>query len=319
LPDFQGKLDANPLADGGDMMMHRRADGRPQSPTPFQGAIMSMKKDASGRRSVELEFEVPGTPEQVWQAIATGPGISSWLFPTEVEEREGGAVVFNIGPGMSSSGNVTVWEPPLRFAYEEPDWSPGAPPLATEFIVETRSGGMCVVRLVHSLSTASEEWDDQLASFEAGWSSFFHVLRLYLTHFQDQQCSTLRVMGNAPGSESEAWDALTGALGLAGAAKGQRWSPPASGVPPLAGVLERIGEGNQVHEAIVRLDEPAPGVAVIGAYTWGGQAHAAIGFYLYGDQAAAAVSRDEPLWQAWMNERFPTVGEARVEEVSAAS
>lgn len=280
---------------------------------------MSIEKDASGRRSIQLEFEVPGTPEQVWQAIATGPGISSWLFPTEVEEREGGAVAFHIGPGMDSSGTVTAWEPPRRFAYEEPEWSPPAPPLATEFIVEARSGGTCVVRLVHSLFTTSDEWDDQFESFETGWSSFFQVLRLYMTHFRGQRCSTIRVMGTAPGSESEAWDTLTNALGLAGAAKGQRWSPPVSGVPSLAGVLEGIGEGKQVHEAILRLDEPAPGVAVVGAYTWGGKAHAAIGFYLYGDQAAAAAARDEPLWQAWMNERFPAVDEARVEEVSAAS
>ena len=35
---------------------------------------MSVKKDASGRRSVQVEVEVPGTPEEVWQAIATGAG-----------------------------------------------------------------------------------------------------------------------------------------------------------------------------------------------------------------------------------------------------
>ena len=35
---------------------------------------MSVKKEASGRRSVQVEVEVPGTPEEVWQAIATGPG-----------------------------------------------------------------------------------------------------------------------------------------------------------------------------------------------------------------------------------------------------
>ncbi len=38
---------------------------------------MSVKKEPNGRRSVEIEFEVPGTPEEVWQAIATGSGISS--------------------------------------------------------------------------------------------------------------------------------------------------------------------------------------------------------------------------------------------------
>ena len=41
------------------------------------------------RRSIELEIEVVGTPEEVWQAIATGPGISSWYVPHTVEEREG--------------------------------------------------------------------------------------------------------------------------------------------------------------------------------------------------------------------------------------
>ena len=38
----------------------------------------------------EFEVEVPGTPEQVWQAIATAEGISSWMMPTELEPRVGG-------------------------------------------------------------------------------------------------------------------------------------------------------------------------------------------------------------------------------------
>ncbi len=49
---------------------------------------MSVKKEASVRRSVQVEVEVPSTPEEVWQAIATGPGISSWLVPTRSEERD---------------------------------------------------------------------------------------------------------------------------------------------------------------------------------------------------------------------------------------
>jgi hypothetical protein len=50
---------------------------------------VSVKKEVSGRRSVQVEIEVPGTPEEVWQAIATGPGISSWFVPTEFKERDG--------------------------------------------------------------------------------------------------------------------------------------------------------------------------------------------------------------------------------------
>ena len=63
---------------------------------------MSVKVEANGRRSVEVEFEVPGTPEEVWQALATGPGISSWFVPTDIDERDGKpvAVKLNFGPGM---------------------------------------------------------------------------------------------------------------------------------------------------------------------------------------------------------------------------
>ena len=32
---------------------------------------MPIKKDGTGKRWIEMEFIVPGTPEQVWQAIAS--------------------------------------------------------------------------------------------------------------------------------------------------------------------------------------------------------------------------------------------------------
>ena len=53
----------------------------------------------SEERSLEIEVQVPGTAEEVWRAIATGPGISSWYVPHQVEEREGGAAVASFGPG----------------------------------------------------------------------------------------------------------------------------------------------------------------------------------------------------------------------------
>ena len=118
---------------------------------------MPVKKDDSGRRWVEMEFLVPGTPEQVWQAIATGPGMSAWFTPTTVDERVGGAITFDFGDDncgdATSSGSVTAWEPPHRFAYEEHGWSGDAPPVATEVVVTSRSGDRCVVRMVHSLFT----------------------------------------------------------------------------------------------------------------------------------------------------------------------
>src|SRR5262245_17188270 len=119
---------------------------------------MSLKKEPSGRRSIQVEVEVPGTPEQVWEAIATGPGISSWFVPTEV--RDDGTMVMHFGPGMDSVAERTAWEPPHRFAAESAGLGPEAPTLATEWIVEARAGGTCVVRVVHSLFAATDDWDN---------------------------------------------------------------------------------------------------------------------------------------------------------------
>ncbi|MEX0713881.1 MAG: SRPBCC domain-containing protein [Pirellulales bacterium] len=273
---------------------------------------MSVKKDPSGRRSVQAEVEVPGTPEEVWQAIATGPGISSWFVPTEVDEREGGKAISHFGPGtsMDSLATITAWDPPRRFAADSrDDMGPNDPTVATEWIVEARSGGVCVVRVVHSWFASSDDWDKQFEGHEQGWLAFFRILRLYLTHFRGQPSSAFQLMGIAAEPKSEAWAALTGALRLAGASVGQRVSTPA-GSPRLAGLVERAGQPEHPEELLLRLDEPAAGIAHLFAMAMGGQVYLPVRLYLYGDQAAAAAARAEPLWQAWMNERFPAVGGA---------
>lgn len=75
----------------------------------------------------------------------------SWTRQAKIEERLGGALQFDFGPGETSSGEVTAWEPPRRFGYVESGWSPGAPPVATEITITSRAGSQCVVRMVHSL------------------------------------------------------------------------------------------------------------------------------------------------------------------------
>jgi uncharacterized protein YndB with AHSA1/START domain len=270
---------------------------------------MSVKKDESGRRWVQAEVEVPGTPEEVWQAIATGPGISSWFVPSEVEEREGGAAVSHFGPGtsMDSVSRITAWDPPHRLAAESQDLGPDAPPVATEWIVEARSGGTCVVRVVHSLFTSADDWDNQLEGWESGWPDFFRILRLYLTHFRGSRGSLMQLGNAPPKTKPEAWAALISSLGLAGATMGQRVRTQA-GAPPLAGLVEKVGEDPYPEELLLRLDEPTPGLAHLFAIDMGGQVYVSIRLYLYGDQASAIVTRDEPLWSAWMNKAFPSDG-----------
>jgi uncharacterized protein YndB with AHSA1/START domain len=259
-------------------------------------------------RSLELEVEVPGTPEQVWQAIATGPGITAWFSPAEVEERAGGRVGFDIGDGLDWGGVVTAWEPPRRFEYVE-DWqsSEGGPTgqLASEWLVEARSGGTCVVRLV-STFTGSGDWDRELEGMRDGWETYFRVLRLYMMHFPGQRSATIMARAQVPGTEDEAWDALRAALGLADVAEGDRAAAGAPGVPPLAGIVERVG-GAHHDELMLRLDAPAPGLALVFVFEWQNTVYANVLAHLYGDGAPAVAARHQPAWSTWMDERFPAL------------
>lgn len=265
---------------------------------------MSVRKEESGRRSVQVEVEVPGTPEEVWQAIATGPGVSSWFVPTESDERVGGKVVAHFGPGMDSVADITAWEPQHRFAAESDGMGPDAPKMATEWVVEARAGGTCLVRVVHSLFASTDDWDNQLESIESGWPAFFRILRLYLTDFRGLPSSGFQVMGKAPEADkAAAWSGLLVSLGLTGVTTGQQWQTP-SGVPPVAGSLDQAVEGKDPYE-LLRVGEPAPGVVFLTACGMGGQVFVTICFYLYGDRASDAVSRNQPLWQEWTNQHFP--------------
>ena len=61
---------------------------------------------------MELTFEMPGTAEQVWDAIATANGISSWFMPTDMEERVGGARPLPHGRGRVRGNHHRVRRTP---------------------------------------------------------------------------------------------------------------------------------------------------------------------------------------------------------------
>ena len=42
-------------------------------------------QDAIATRAIRLEVEAPGTPDELWEMIATGPGITSWFVPAQVD------------------------------------------------------------------------------------------------------------------------------------------------------------------------------------------------------------------------------------------
>jgi hypothetical protein len=205
---------------------------------------------------------------------------------------------------MESRSVVTAWDAPRKFVSEADGWFPGSPPIASEWSVEARDGGVCVVRVVQSLFASTDDWDDQLIGTESGIPGAFRILRLYLTHFRGQRSAFMQFMAPVAGTPADAWATLTAALGFDGVAVvGQGWAVPA-GIPALAGVVEHVNPSPP--GAMIRLEQPGPGTAVLFTMDFGGPSvMATFSFYLYGDQAAATVAREKPLWQAWLQERFP--------------
>ena len=266
---------------------------------------MSIKKDPSGRRSVQVEVEVPGTPEQVWQAIASGPGISSWFVPTQIDGRVGGTIACDFGGGMVSGAQITAWQPPHRLAAEDKQWLQGGQPVATEWTVEARGGGTCLVRVVHSLFASTDEWDNQLESTEQGWPSFFRVLRFYLAHHAGQRSASMQAMAVGSGSTDTMWATLLGALGVPTPRAGQRVHLQAPGATKLAATIERVDRTVHGHGLELRVSDPVPGVVLAGAVACSGMLMATFQAYFYGDRAETVAS-DRERWQAWLAQTFPS-------------
>jgi uncharacterized protein YndB with AHSA1/START domain len=160
---------------------------------------------------MERTYEVVATPEQVWEAIATADGISAWMVPTRLDPRIGGEVSFDVGDFVST-GVVTDYTPNHRFAYEEPwpiaddvedmpaamvEWFDtigvslsdvhrdleSVTPIASEFLIESASGGSCVIRVVASAYGSGADWENEFfAEMVEGWGALLDNLA---THFDE--------------------------------------------------------------------------------------------------------------------------------------
>jgi len=260
-------------------------------------------------RSFEVEAEVPGTPEEIWQAIATGPGVTLWFTRMEIEGHVGGKVVAD--PNQAVPSTVTVWEPPHRFAYEYPE---AAGPHAWEFTIDTQAGGSCTVRLVDSFYVSDGDWSNEIPTAPDGWKWAFDLLILNQTHFPGQLGASVQAMWPVAGSFADSWIAMRKALGLPTLTVGKEVATSGSDVPTLVGRVvtadERIG--------IVKVEQPATGLAWLAA---GGssedQSHAMIHINLFGPDAEAVAAREQPIWQAWLERTFPMLAPVKAEATPA--
>ncbi|HEX6315810.1 MAG TPA: SRPBCC domain-containing protein [Gemmatimonadaceae bacterium] len=278
---------------------------------------MPIRKEGD-KRWVEMELLVPGTPEQVWQAMATGPGNAAWFVTADIEPRVGGAFRIDFGNGVTSSGDVTRWNPPHQFGYVERDWEPDAPPIATEITITSRSGDHCVVRMVHSLFTSSDDWDTQVEGFEKGWPGFFAVLRVYLKHFAGMRASSFMAMQSTPVDVSGAWQRVTESSGVAGANVGEHRTAQ-DGPEAWSGIVEHVYQDSQQRLVVLRIVGPSPGIVLLGTLAppetladievkvgMGAGTNVSVARYFYGENAEALAAVGESRWREWLARMFAT-------------
>jgi uncharacterized protein YndB with AHSA1/START domain len=258
---------------------------------------MKVSVHACGR-SVSVDADVPGSQDEVWQAIASGEGITGWFLPTEVQHGfDGDPVRFLVHPDARTLRlEIKEWSPPQRLAAVCDDLQNGAPALTTEWMLEPLALG-CRVRVRHTLDTSATAWDELLLGMQRDWQTHLSVLKVYIGNFSGKRCQTCTVNQPTHQEKDKAWETLSDPLGLHLASVGERVRSEADG-PELAGVLEAAEES---HQALIRLDQPAAGIAHLQILETVVGCVATVRLYFYGDQASAILSREEPRWQAWLS------------------
>ncbi|WP_206794895.1 SRPBCC domain-containing protein [Amycolatopsis sp. MtRt-6] len=230
--------------------------------------------------------EVAATPEEVWDAIATGPGIDSWFMGrNEVEGGTGGTIRGAFG-AYQPEYRIREWDPLERLVYGS-DTAPDGRRIAYEFLIEGRDAGSTVIRCVTSGFLPGDDWEDEFEAMTTGGELFFRTLVEYVTHFAGRTATPVTAFGPPVRDWDEAWTRLGAALGL-----------PAR---PAAGDRVRIGQDGVVYA----VNDQTVGVRTADAmfrFLRGFHGPMVAGHHLFAPGANPEV--EEKAWSDWLNRVF---------------
>jgi uncharacterized protein YndB with AHSA1/START domain len=170
---------------------------------------MSMGKEFS----VSNEARVPASPDEIWDAIATGPGIDSWYMGRSTVEP--GVAVATVMGEYTPVSPVTAWEPGSHLAYGA-EAEPDGRFVAFEFLIEGRERASTVLRMVAHGFLPGDDWAEEFEAMSKGGQLYWHTLVAYLTHFAGRYATPLMVAGPTPQDWDAAWVGVGRALGLSG-------------------------------------------------------------------------------------------------------
>lgn len=238
------------------------------------------------------EIAVAATPEQVWEAIATGPGIDSWFMGrSEVEPREGGMTRTDLG-GFVMESTITAWDPPKRFAHRSAPGEDGSF-MAFEYLVEGRDKGSTLVRLVHSGFLAGDDWEAEYDALRKGKPMYLRTLGMYLTYFPGRTATPISAWGPQQPDQDHVWEGLQRGLALTGTvAEGDPVRFTLDGTTPVDGVVDSVLYPSFLG---VRTDE--------GLYRFVGRNGAVgVGHHIFCDDVDQ--KKTEQAWQSWLTQLF---------------
>jgi uncharacterized protein YndB with AHSA1/START domain len=173
------------------------------------------------------EIILPGSPEEVWEAVATASGNAAWLFTNPIAPDGSGA---------------TAWDPPHRFAVrtERGEWFN-----ALEFVIEGRHGGTTLLRYMHS-GIFVDDWDTQYDAVQQHTDFYLHTLGEYLEHFNPRPATYIGdapagIQGPRSSARADGFRRLKRALGVgAHAEEGDRFFPIAEAPEPIEGTIDYL-------------------------------------------------------------------------------
>jgi len=158
-----------------------------------------------------LDTTVHATPEQVWNTIATGPGISTWFIGRT--DIDGDTVRTTFGHDWTLTGTITTRDKPHHFAYRS-DTAPDGRFVAYEYLIEGRDHSATTLRTVTSGFLPGDDWTAEYEAMQYGTELFFATLQECLRHFPGRTATPITAFGPPITDWPAAWHTLYDALGL---------------------------------------------------------------------------------------------------------
>jgi uncharacterized protein YndB with AHSA1/START domain len=218
------------------------------------------------RFELAQEGVVQASPEQVWDAIATGPGWDSWFMGrNEIEPRVGGTVSFSIGD-FTATSTVKTYDPPRRFVSES-EHAPVGELHSFDYALEEEGGGTRI-KYVHS-GMLGDDWEAEYEGMSEGDPMYFAKLLEYVTHFPGRFAAPIDAHGpNAGDDPGTAMAAFRGALGVDDDVKeGDRVRLTPQGLDPIDGIVDCVSTnflGVRTEDGIYRFIRGFDGTTLVG-------------------------------------------------------